>query len=40
LTQFISPDDEQEVLKTCRELQIKINTQKGICASRSFTKNY
>ena len=40
LTQFVSPDDEHDVLETCRELKIKINTQKGICASRwSFTKN-
>jgi len=40
LTQFVSPDDKHDVLETCRELQIKINTQKGICASRwSFTKN-
>ena len=34
LTQFVSPDDEHDVLETCRELKIKINTQKGICASR------
>ena len=26
LTQFVSPDDEHEVLETCRELYIKINT--------------
>ena len=26
LTQFVSPDDEHDVLETCRELQIKINT--------------
>jgi len=38
LTQFVSPDDEHDVLETRREL--KINTYKGICASRwSFTKN-
>jgi hypothetical protein len=24
LTQFVSPDDEDDVLKTCRELKIKI----------------
>jgi hypothetical protein len=24
LTQFVSPDDEHEVLETCRELKIKI----------------
>ena len=24
LTQFVSPDDEQDVLETCRELKIKI----------------
>jgi hypothetical protein len=40
LTQFVSPDDEHDVLETCRELKIIINTCKGICASRwSFTKN-
>jgi hypothetical protein len=26
LTQFVSPDDEHDVLETCRELNIKINT--------------
>jgi hypothetical protein len=26
LTQFVSPDDEHNVLETCRELKIKINT--------------
>ena len=26
LIQFFSPDDEHDVLETCRELQIKINT--------------
>jgi len=26
LTQFVSPDDERDVLETCRELKIKINT--------------
>ena len=30
LTQFVSPDDEHDVLETCRVLNIKINTQKGI----------
>ena len=41
LTQFVSPDDEHDVLETCRVLKIKINTYKGICASRwSFTKNH
>jgi len=40
LTQFVSPDDEHDVLETRKELKIKINTQKGICASCwSFTKN-
>jgi hypothetical protein len=34
------PDDEHDVLEICGELKIKINTYKGICASRwSFTKN-
>jgi len=26
LTQFVSPDDEHDVLETCRELKIKIKT--------------
>jgi len=26
LTQFVSPDDEHDVVETCRELKIKINT--------------
>jgi hypothetical protein len=26
LTQFVSPDDEHDVLETCGELKIKINT--------------
>jgi len=26
LTQFVSPDDEHDVLETCSELKIKINT--------------
>ena len=26
MTQFVSPDDEHDVLETCRELKIKINT--------------
>ena len=26
LTQFVSPDDEHNVLETCRELKMKINT--------------
>ena len=26
LTQFVSTDDEHDVLETCRELKIKINT--------------
>jgi predicted Fe-S protein YdhL (DUF1289 family) len=30
LIQFVSPDDEHDVLETCRELKIKINTQKRI----------
>jgi hypothetical protein len=29
LTQFVSPDDEHDVLETCRELKIKINTILG-----------
>ena len=40
LTQFVPPDDEHDVLETCRELKIKIHTQKEICASYwSFNKN-
>jgi hypothetical protein len=26
LTEFVYPDDEHDVLETCRELKIKINT--------------
>jgi hypothetical protein len=26
LTQFVCPDDEHDVLETCRELKLKINT--------------
>jgi hypothetical protein len=41
LTQFVSPDDEHDVLETCRDLKIK-RTKYIVknCASRwSFTKN-
>jgi len=27
---IVSPDDEHDVLETCRELKIKINTQERI----------
>ena len=30
LTQFVSPDDEHDVLETCRELKIQIDTYKRI----------
>jgi hypothetical protein len=30
LTQFVSPDDEHDVLKTCRELKIEIHS-KELC---------
>jgi hypothetical protein len=30
LALFVSPDDEHDVLETCRELKIKINTWKRI----------
>jgi hypothetical protein len=26
LTQFVSPDEEHDVLETCKELKIKLNT--------------
>jgi hypothetical protein len=32
LTQFISPDDEHDVLETCRELKIKIH-RKELCVT-------
>jgi hypothetical protein len=32
LTQFVSPDDEHDVLKTCRELKIKIHS-KELCVT-------
>jgi hypothetical protein len=38
LTQFVSPDDEQDVLETCR---VKNKYIERNCASRwSFTKNH
>ena len=30
MTQVVSPDDEHDVLETCTQLKIKINTQKRI----------
>jgi hypothetical protein len=39
LTQFVSPDDEHDVLETCRELKIK-NTKKRIVSCWSFNKNH
>ena len=40
LTQFVSPDDEHDVLETCRELK-KIKYIEKNCASRwSFTENH
>jgi len=30
LTQFLSPDDEHDVLETCREFKIKLNTHERI----------
>ena len=30
LTQFVSPDDEHDVLETRRDLKLKVNTQKII----------
>jgi hypothetical protein len=35
LTQFVSPDDEQDVLETCRELKIKVNLihSKELCVT-------
>ena len=41
LIQFVSPEDEHDMLETCRESQPEINTKKRICESRwSFTKNH
>jgi len=40
LTQFLSPDDEHDVLEICRELKNKDKHIEKNCASRwSFTKN-
>ena len=40
LTQFVSPDDEHDVLETCRELKNKNKYTEKNCASRwPFTKN-
>jgi len=35
LTQFVSPDDERDALKTCRELKIKIKLihRKELCVT-------
>jgi len=30
LIQFVSPDDEHEVIETCRELQLKINIERNL----------
>jgi len=30
LAQFVSPDDQHDVLETCGELKLKLNTQKRI----------
>jgi hypothetical protein len=40
LTHFVSPDDAHDVLETCRELKIKINTEKNCVSHWSFTKNH
>ena len=41
LTQFVSPDDEHDVLEICRELKIKKKHIEKNCALRwSFTKNH
>jgi len=33
LTQFVSPDDEHDLLETCRELKIKIIHRKELCVT-------
>jgi hypothetical protein len=33
MIQFVSPDDEHDVLETCRELKLKINTYKKLCVT-------
>jgi hypothetical protein len=41
LTKFVSPDDEQDVLQTCRELKIKKEyIVKNYVSRWSFTKNH
>jgi len=41
LSQFVSPDDEHDVLETCRELKNKNKHIEKNCASHwSFTKNH
>jgi hypothetical protein len=41
LAQFVSPDDEHDVLETCRELKNKDKYIEKNCASLwSFTKNH
>jgi len=33
LTQFVCPDDEHDVLETCRELKMKITHRKELCVT-------
>jgi len=33
LTQFVSPDDEHDVLETCRELKYKYIHRKELCVT-------
>jgi hypothetical protein len=42
LTQFVSPDDEHDVLETCRELNKNKDkyTERNCASSWSFTKNH
>ena len=33
LSQFVSPDDEHDVLETCRELKIKKYIERNLCVT-------
>jgi hypothetical protein len=40
LTQFVSPDDEHDVLETCRVKNKNKYIEKNCASRRSFTKNH
>jgi hypothetical protein len=40
LTQFVSPDDEHDVLETCRAKNINKHIEKNCVSRWSFTKHH